>query len=393
MAGSGGGAAAHAAGGAARKRKEISSDSSSDLGLSDSDDDRTVGEKGEEGAPASRQEEKAKADLARRKQKQNAEFKSKLDTIKANPELWHLEENKYLREFVNYVETHRRAFRCAVGDDILDTIVSVPREERELTSGYIRAIAEHRSTDFVDYPVLFVIGRTTRFEQQRDAAEFSNVPAPPIKRTILRVVDGDGNQMTAMLATQLADQARQITRGDIIRLDLYTETTHRVNSNSPRMPAVFILKYSLLDYAAFTPVDALHEPIACTSTLPFNALPASASNPDRSAAPVDCNATNRYCSIHDVTFPACICDSVRVEDVDLEAITEDCWFATETLEEMSNSHKRNVIYWWYATNHYNICGKRKRKPLPKCLVHKIRQLYPSDEFTGYETTHNMHQRS
>ena len=57
---------------------------------------------------------------------------------------------------------------------------------------------------------------------------------------------------------------------------------------------------------------------------------------------------------------------------------------------MTNPHKRNMIYWWYATNVYSICGKKKRKELPKCLVHKIRQLFPSDEYAGYEMTCNMH---
>jgi len=31
---------------------------------------------------------------------------------------------------------------------------------------------------------------------------------------------------------------------------------------------------------------------------------------------------------------------------------------------MSNSWKRNMLYWWYMTNTYNICGKGTRADPP-----------------------------
>jgi len=79
-----------------------------------------------------------------------------------------------------------------------------------------------------------------------------------------------------------------------------------------------------------------------------------------------------------------------VEKLGLPAIKEDCYFATDKSEDMTNPHKRNMIYWWYAINVYSTCGKGKRKEFPTCLVHRIRQCHPSAEYYGYELNCEMH---
>ena len=233
--------------------------------------------------------------------------------------------------------------------------------------------------------------RTTKYEQQSFHG-FSESHAPPTtKITHLRLVDGDGNQMTGRLSTDIADQGKQLKKGDIIRLDLYTELAHHINQSTSKMPCVFILKYSVIAFSCKPPVTKVHVPLPCATSVPVNPPPTKKSkSSDVSDAPVDCCPSSRYCSLHGTIFIVCICDTIPVEKLDLESIKEDCYFATDDLDTMSNSHKRNMIYWWYATNVYSICGKGKRKELPKCLVHKIRQCHPSEDYSGYEVSCGLH---
>ena len=345
----------------------------------------------EQGNEVSEQDKRAADDLAKRKKKQNEEFLNKLNHIRKNPGLWEHEDNKFLREFVNHIECNRGDFPCLPGDSGYAKVVKTSKAQQQLTKGYIKAIAEYRDTGFAEHPILYVLSRET-FHEEQTFHGFSNKPAPPTKLTHLRLVDGDGNQMMGRLATEIADQGKQLKEGDVIRLDLYTELTHLLNDKTSKMPFVFIHKYSPLAFRNKPPVDEVYDPISCASVLPLEALPPqkNSSAPDRSDAPVNCCSSSRYCSMHGVNFICCVCESIPVEKLDLAAIKEDCYFATDKLDEMTNPHKRNMIYWWYATNIYSICGKGKRKELPKCLVHRIRQCHPSDEYSGFEVSCEMH---
>ena len=351
-----------------------------DMTFSDSDDGST-----------SLQEKKAAEDLANRKRKQNAEFENKLNHIVSNPRLWHATDNRYLRQFCNTIENNHDTYPYIIGDINYVPTNTEEQHQPQLTTNYIRSIAEYRDTSFAQYPVLYVISRTTEYEDQSFSG-FSNREPPPVKFTHLNVMDGDGNTMYARLSTQISDQGKQLKRegGNIIRLDIYTELTHRLNQSTSKMPCVFIHKYSSIGFRNAPPVATVYDPISCANHLPVNDRPKKSTNSDTSDDPVDCCPTDRYCSMHGVSFIVCICDCIKVEDLDLPSIKEDCYFATDKMEDMPNNHKRNMIYWWYATNVYSICGKKKRKELPKCLVHRVRQHYPSDEYCGYEHACDMH---
>jgi hypothetical protein len=78
-------------------------------------------------------------------------------------------------------------------------------------------------------------------------------------------------------------------------------------------------------------------------------------------------------------FVRCITKCFPVQTRDLVAIALECYFATTDVDQMTNSQKRNLLYHWYATNIYTIVGKYKRKELPRCLVSKIREAYPSPD--------------
>eukprot|EP00571_Detonula_confervacea_P008374 CAMPEP_0172328508 /NCGR_PEP_ID=MMETSP1058-20130122/60390_1 /TAXON_ID=83371 /ORGANISM="Detonula confervacea, Strain CCMP 353" /LENGTH=342 /DNA_ID=CAMNT_0013045625 /DNA_START=1319 /DNA_END=2344 /DNA_ORIENTATION=- len=317
------------------------SSSDSDLVLSDDDDADLL----DGGKAHSLQEKKAAEDLAKRKRKQDEEFENKLDHIAKNPKLWENDENKYLREFFNYVDVNRSKYPFLPGDRYYDQSVKQGNEQVKLTQGYIKAIATSQDTSFAEHPILYVL-QVDLIREPPKFTGFSDKQAPSNKITHLLLADGDGNQMTGRLSTHIADQGSQLKRGDIIRLDLYTELTHRINTNTARMPWVFVLKYSPVGYSGTLPVKKMHDPIPCSITLPdsHTSLPKD-TTADVSDEPVECCPSNRYCSMHGVSFPVCICDAVPVHKLDLATIKDDCYFATDEMNKMTNPHKRNMIYW------------------------------------------------
>ena len=63
-------------------------------------------------------------------------------------------------------------------------------------------------------------------------------------------------------------------------------------------------------------------------------------------------------------------------------VQEYCYFATTEVSKMSNSWKQNMLYWWYMTNTYNICGKDTRADPLACLKYAISKAYPSERKDG-----------
>ena len=89
--------------------------------------------------------------------------------------------------------------------------------------------------------------------------------------------------------------------------------------------------------------------------------------------------------MHGVNMITCICKSRPAKDFGLQTPKEDCFFATNAVDDMTNSQKRCMIYWWYATNTYSICGKRQHLMLPDCLIQMVRNTYPEldGNYTGF----------
>jgi hypothetical protein len=82
----------------------------------------------------------------------------------------------------------------------------------------------------------------------------------------------------------------------------------------------------------------------------------------------------------------CTCDNrlLPVVDQDLTSIKRSCPFPTGgSANSLPPNEKRNIVYWWYATNIFLICGKGYRGPLPECLVYAIRCCYPKPKGVEY----------
>ena len=54
--------------------------------------------------------------------------------------------------------------------------------------------------------------------------------------------------------------------------------------------------------------------------------------------------------MHGASFICFICIINPVDKINLQTVTEDCHFADKELDQMTESEKRCMIYWWYATN-------------------------------------------
>jgi hypothetical protein len=104
----------------------------------------------------------------------------------------------------------------------------------------------------------------------------------------------------------------------------------------------------------------------------------------RATSPPVCTNENRVYACYGVWFIGCVCDLLPVGQRDLATIKKDCYFAMDDLDEMTPSHKRNMFFWWYATNVYNINGKSKRGKLPECLDYAIRLEHPNPDGVRYK---------
>lgn len=143
------------------------------------------------------------------------------------------------------------------------------QQQRQLTKNYAKAIAEYRDTSFTCSPTLYVAAKPAPDWIDQYFTGFSDGEPPPVQCTHLRLMDGDGNQLLGRLSTELAAKGAELKRGDIIRLDLFTELTHRINANKNPMRTVYILKYSPISYSGVPPVvDEVQNPISCGTSLP-----------------------------------------------------------------------------------------------------------------------------
>ena len=150
---------------------------------------------------------------------------------------------------------------------------------------------------------------------------------------------------------------------DIIRLDNFTELRYNVNEASPKMPALFIHALARVGYRKLPDiVQGNYNLLACSRSLPQEHMDETTPQSVRIIDARDhsksvCNDQNQICARYGVRLFGCICDVLPVKDRNLVTIQQYCYFATDDLDEMSNSHTRNMVFWWYATNVYGITGK------------------------------------
>ena len=104
-----------------------------------------------------------------------------------------------------------------------------------------------------------------------------------------------------------------------------------------------------------------------------------------------CTPQNRLCSAHGVEHAACLAESRPMEELNLEAVAEQCQCVDREVAEMPNNLKRNILHWWFATNFYQAVGLGERQQPPSCLARAIRMTHPNKKgtpFVGFKSGSN-----
>ena len=309
-----------------------------------------------------------------------------LNMIMADPEKLKRDEFDYLRQFLATVIHNLDKFKFDIGDDRGTVALDDKENKSKLTIGYIDCVARRKDTSsLAKEPILQVVERETKYRNSINVTKDKNGNcAVQMQFTHLILCDGDGNIIVGRVVAHLTHVARKLVPGDIIQLPLFTELTHRMGTSAP-MPAVFIADFRKVSYGPL-PKNLKKEPIICDVANRSNdATDQSTTDEERNGGNLQKDVSNakceygkRLCSVHGVEMIGCICDLHKVTDLNLQTLKEDCYFAKDEVKDMTESQKRCMIYWWYATNIYSICGKKHRMKLPDCLVNAVRTAYPEE---------------
>ena len=312
-----------------------------------------------------------------------------LTTNTDGPDMWREKEFKGIRECVQVIKAQPQQFPPLRGDNMPDGS-SFSNEEgvvvnpRPLTVGYISGLAKFQELD-EENPVLQVVSAKPKSHFETTT---SGKKTGTTHFTHLRLRDGTNDVMTGRLSMHLAHDGRNLTFGDVIELGMFTPMTFKDSGEGKpyRSPGVIIHSFSKVRNS--TVPRKLNTPIHCepladnesedevnNSTL-AEALISGDNDGYEELVEVECTPENRYCAKYGFNPVLCICETDPVDTLDLEMVHELCWFADRKVEKMEPTLKRNMLFWWYMTNHYNICGKGNRKPPPDCLKAAIRMAYP-----------------
>ena len=333
-----------------------------------------------------------------------------LKVFTTNPmgaEFWKRGEYKMIRECLEVMKSHPEKYSPIMGDKMPDgSYVGEGNSDDAktstpgLTPNYIVSIATHKDLGFADSPVLQVVSRPKMEFEGNSNANHSN----KLHFTNLRLRDGNDDIMIGRLSMHLAHDGNRLDDGDIIELNLFTPCTYPPSGKDKpqRSPMVVIHRYSIVGTAAL-PLKRLNDPINCTpltdgeiaeslnkvSQLPAGCVVLSEEGGEEMKEEngkryerlleVDCTHDKRYCSLYGLSTIQCVCKTDPIANIDLEVVRMYCWFATKDVCKMDNSNKRNMLYWWYMTNIYTVCGKGRRKDPPACLKAAIRKAYPAPD--------------
>ena len=350
------------------------------------------------------EQEKKSIDLKLKKQRESMEHcnhvLSVLTRNVSGPEFWLRPEYKQIRQCIEVFKSHPHQFKPVIGDELPDGSIFCEDDSNDglklpaLTSSYILSIATFKDLPSDLLPIMQVVSskmttETSSMKQKRNNIHFTH----------LRLRDGSNDVIIARLSMNVAHDGSKLGGGDIIRLSNFTPLTFTPSGrdNPQRSPALVIHTYAKIGYSSL-PIK-LNPPLQCVDASMSEQIEAVLTDADvgeiyfeddnsknnsewEPLVEVSCTPTNRYCAKYGVCTILCLCVTDPVTQIDLEVVKQFCYFATKEVSKMTNSNKRNMLYWWYMTNTYNICGKGTRADPPECLKAAIRKAYPSERPDG-----------
>ena len=301
-------------------------------------------------ASISQQELRELSIIVKKKEAQHCQFQHMLKSLMADPPKFKRLEFRYLREFVSHIQKNRDAFPEVMGDKTNGPIEPVEnigalekggdeehfnRKKAVLpTNEFIKAIAENRAfeAELFENSILQVVEREKKYREPAfDGTAFKNGKnrnsQAPVQMTHLRLRDGDNNTMLGRIVIHETHEAKKLQPGDIIQLSLFTPLLHRVVSEGHQKPAVFIVKYSRVNYLALP--DKINDPLICEcgvghpTPVEKKQVIKCSGNLQKDVSDANCTYANRLCSKHGVSMVACICGYHPVQNLDLHTIKED----------------------------------------------------------------------
>ena len=313
----------------------------------------------------------------------SAQLEDTLRQVKLKPNIYNAPLLKPLRDFCEYRDNNRNKFIGIVEETSSLQPSNGGMPVNDLTSNYIQTIANYGDTSHLRNPTLQVVSSETKFRKTPFKKVYGK-EQQDVKITHLRLMDGDNNVMMGRCAINITDEGKKLKEGDIIQLDMYTELTHTLGEkNGKSKPVVYIIKFSLVGYKHLPNPNYINIPLECDKASLQRQIEGKTIHLDK-IEEVECSGS--CCSLYGINMLQCVCKTNPIERMNLQTLKDECWFADREVEAMTNSHIRCMLYWWFATNIYAICGSKNRAPLPECLVAAVRKEYPDPDgnYTGYE---------
>jgi hypothetical protein len=356
-----------------------------------------------------------------------------LAKAKRNVAFFHSNHCDPLRNFLQHYEANRGFFRARVADSaVFDGTAPMVEEMPSLDTSFINSLVDSTfNADGNVQPIVQVVDVQISYEDQ--------IRAPGRQRRVrFTVTDGSNKTVVAIGANNiLEDVRRQLLRGNpIIRLRLFhslhysRDGSRPVSEDNPVLPGIVIQRYDFLclpvrlierdllsvalfsepvqteqpnhqhqaeprasnldgtDYAGRDPTTEFHRKI-----VEFQGSSEFQHLPDESI--LFCSSEYPECSKYGIRFQQCIAESSAVDGIGdmstLQSYAETCHFVTREVANMPNNEKRNLLYWYFATNYYSINGSKSRSSLPSCLVCAIRMAHPNPkgkEYVGFKSRKN-----
>ena len=195
----------------------------------------------------------------------------------------------------------------------------------------------------------------------------------------MAAIDGDGMPIMFRVDSTLnAEAATMLTKGTIVAIPSFITLYFNYDDQSDLRCALVAQSFERVGYQ---PIDAgIYKNLHLNYTVQETTEKATQSCAKPAAKPAPgCNCGGKLCSKYGLSFIVCLTECIPVESISLELVIRDCVFATKTLEEMTNSDKRFLLYYYYATSVYQFHGKGNRVELPNCLIAAVRALYPPEK--------------
>jgi len=322
--------------------------------------------------------DEAKAD----KDEQNAMDKllditdAMLDTLLAKPELWKAKQFKPVVDKISEIARNPSAYPPST--------TSWGVERTILTQGISNQLTD-RTMDRPNENVLYLQITAAEMTEQADPIRINEQSANIGKRQRWKfsAVDGDNNAFLLRIDSTLNHVGMTLAPGTIAKVTSSFPVYFNHDDSNDNRCAVVIRNFDIVGSQP-VPDDLLSggknnksaiKAAKKKGLLTKRKEPADTSATLQASKPI-CNGC--LCSKHGVAFDLCLSKIIPPETVPLPIVARDCVFANMEVEDMSNSNKRFLLYYYYATTVYQFHGAGNRIDLPECVIYAVRDLYKRD---------------